>query len=105
MIGASRLPVGAPSTAQQNANAATTSLSYRGVLGFRGRTIRGFRACASGMAHFELGPGCTLKAVAHRTVEELWYVLHGRGEMWRKQGEREEVIPMEPGVCLSIPVG
>jgi len=29
----------------------------------------------------------------------------GRGEMWRKQDDREEVTPMEPGVYLSIPVG
>jgi mannose-6-phosphate isomerase-like protein (cupin superfamily) len=57
------------------------------------------------MAHFELAPGSTSIAVSHRTVEEIWYVLHGRGEMWRKQGERQEVVPMEPGVCLSIPVG
>jgi mannose-6-phosphate isomerase-like protein (cupin superfamily) len=57
------------------------------------------------MAHFELAPGSTSIAVAHRTVDEIWYVLHARGEMWRKQGERQEVVPMEPGVCLSIPVG
>jgi mannose-6-phosphate isomerase-like protein (cupin superfamily) len=57
------------------------------------------------MAHFELGPGRTSGAVAHRTVEEIWYVLKGRGEMWRKQGQREEVVPLEPGVCLSIPQG
>jgi mannose-6-phosphate isomerase-like protein (cupin superfamily) len=58
-----------------------------------------------GMAHFELGPGQTSAAVAHRTVEEIWYVLRGRGQMWRRQGGREEIVPMEPGVCLSIPVG
>jgi mannose-6-phosphate isomerase-like protein (cupin superfamily) len=58
-----------------------------------------------GMAHFEIGPGQTSSAVAHKTVEEIWYVLKGRGEMWRKQGDREETAPMEPGVCLSIPVG
>jgi len=57
-----------------------------------------------GMAHFELGPRRTSRAVAHRTVEEIWYVLSGHGEMWRKQGEREETVPMEPGVCISIPV-
>jgi mannose-6-phosphate isomerase-like protein (cupin superfamily) len=57
------------------------------------------------MAHFELGPGQTSRAVAHRTVEEIWYVLKGRGEMWRKQNDREELVPMQPGVCLSIPVG
>lgn len=58
-----------------------------------------------GMAHFELGPGRTSGAVAHKTVEEIWYILSGRGEMWRKQGDREETVPIDPGVCLSIPVG
>ena len=58
-----------------------------------------------GMAHFELGPGRVSKAVAHRTVEEIWFFLSGRGEMWRKQGAREEVVPVEPGVCLTIPCG
>jgi len=58
-----------------------------------------------GMAHFELGPGRTSRAVAHKTVEEIWYVLGGRGEMWRKQEAHEEIVPMEAGVCLTIPVG
>jgi mannose-6-phosphate isomerase-like protein (cupin superfamily) len=58
-----------------------------------------------GMAHFELAPGETSTAVAHRTVEEIWFVVAGRGEMWRKQGEREEVTPLEPGMCLTIPLG
>jgi mannose-6-phosphate isomerase-like protein (cupin superfamily) len=57
------------------------------------------------MAHFELAPGRTSIAVAHRTVEEVWYVLRGRGEMWRRQGERAEVVSLEAGVCLTIPVG
>ena len=58
-----------------------------------------------GMAHFELGPGKTSRALVHRTVDEIWFVLRGRGEMWRKEGDRDEVVPMEPGVSLSIPVG
>jgi len=57
------------------------------------------------MAHFELPPGQISTAVTHRTVEEIWYFLTGRGEMWRKQGEREEVVPVEAGVCLTIPLG
>jgi mannose-6-phosphate isomerase-like protein (cupin superfamily) len=57
------------------------------------------------MAHFEIGPGRSSSAVAHRTVEEMWFVLRGRGEMWRKQGDQEEVVSLEPGVSLSIPVG
>jgi mannose-6-phosphate isomerase-like protein (cupin superfamily) len=58
-----------------------------------------------GMAHFELPPGQTSTAVTHRTVEEIWFFLTGRGEMWRKQNGREEVVPVEPGLCLTIPLG
>lgn len=57
------------------------------------------------MAHFQIGPGEVSRAIAHRTVDEIWFVLHGRGEMWRKQGEQEQSVSLEPGVCLSIPVG
>jgi len=57
------------------------------------------------MAHFELPPGETSIPVTHRTVEEIWLFLSGRGEMWRRQGDREEVVAVEPGVCLTIPLG
>ena len=60
---------------------------------------------AGSMAHFELGAGKTSRAVSHRTVEEIWYVLSGRGEMWRKQDQREETVTLEPGICLTIPAG
>lgn len=58
-----------------------------------------------GMAHFALAPGQTAKAVTHRTVEEIWFILTGRGEMWREQDGREEIVALEPGVCLTIPLG
>jgi mannose-6-phosphate isomerase-like protein (cupin superfamily) len=58
-----------------------------------------------GMAHFELAPGETAKAVCHRTVEEIWFILSGTGEMWREQAGRGEVAALTPGVCLTIPVG
>jgi len=58
-----------------------------------------------GMAHFEIGPGQTSTAVTHRTVEEIWFFLSGSGEMWRKQAGREQVVPLERGVCLTIPLG
>ena len=60
---------------------------------------------AGGMAHFELGSGRTSIAVTHRTVEEVWFVLSGRGEMWRKQEQRDEVVSLEAGTCLTIPLG
>ncbi len=58
-----------------------------------------------GMAHFELGPGLTSRAVAHRTVDEIWYFLTGRGQMWRRQADRAEIVDVFPGVCISIPLG
>jgi mannose-6-phosphate isomerase-like protein (cupin superfamily) len=57
------------------------------------------------MAHFRLAPGLTSVAVTHRTVEEIWFFLSGCGEMWLLQGEREEIVSVEPGVCLTIPQG
>jgi mannose-6-phosphate isomerase-like protein (cupin superfamily) len=57
------------------------------------------------MAHFELPGGRTSAAVTHRTVEEIWFFLSGHGEMWRRQGEREEVVAVGPGLCLTIPLG
>ena len=57
-----------------------------------------------GMAHFELGPQETSVAVAHRTVEEVWFFL-SRGEMWRKLENREEIVPVDSGTSISIPVG
>jgi mannose-6-phosphate isomerase-like protein (cupin superfamily) len=60
---------------------------------------------AGGMAHFELAAGKVARAVTHRTVEEVWFIVAGRGEMWRRQGDREEVVSLEPGVCLTIPLG
>jgi mannose-6-phosphate isomerase-like protein (cupin superfamily) len=58
-----------------------------------------------GLAHFELAPGETSVAVAHHTIEEIWFFLTGRGEMWRKLGDHEQVVPVDPGVCITIPVG
>lgn len=58
-----------------------------------------------GMAHFSLAPGLVSRAVVHRTVEEIWYVLAGRGQMWRRQGDRTAVVDLHPGLCLTIPLG
>jgi mannose-6-phosphate isomerase-like protein (cupin superfamily) len=57
------------------------------------------------VAHFELGAGRVSRAVTHRTVDEIWYVIGGRGEMWRHQGDRESVVALETGVCVTIPLG
>jgi mannose-6-phosphate isomerase-like protein (cupin superfamily) len=57
------------------------------------------------MAHFALAPGAIAKAVAHRTIDEVWYVISGRGRMWRRHGEREEIVELRAGLSLSIPLG
>jgi mannose-6-phosphate isomerase-like protein (cupin superfamily) len=67
------------------------------------RVLLGLRS--GGMAHFELASRTTSIAVSHRTVEEIWFVLSGKGEMWRKLGNREEVVALSPGVTLSLPLG
>ena len=71
-----------------------------------GSEVRVLLRLASGsMAHFALGAGKVSRPIAHRSVEEFWYVLSGRGEMWRMRGEDEEIVTLAPGVCLTIPVG
>ena len=74
---------------------ATDGCDVRILLGLAGGT----------MAHFQLAPGATSSAVTHRTVEEIWFFLSGRGEMWLKQEGREEIVPLEREVCLTIPLG
>ena len=56
-------------------------------------------------AHFELPPGAVSRAGRHRTVGEIWYILEGHGEMWRRDGDLEEVVALTPDLCLTIPVG
>jgi mannose-6-phosphate isomerase-like protein (cupin superfamily) len=59
-----------------------------------------------GMAHFELGPSETAVAVKHRTVEEIWYFLRGRGQMWRRAPDGDEtVVDVRQGVSITIPLG
>jgi mannose-6-phosphate isomerase-like protein (cupin superfamily) len=58
-----------------------------------------------GLAVFSLQPDSVSKAVAHRTVEEIWYVLSGCGRIWRKLGQQEEIDEIDAGVSLSIPTG
>ncbi len=71
-----------------------------------GSEVRVLAATARGsMAQFRLPPGGVSKAVAHRSVEELWFFTAGHGRMWRKLGKREEVIDVAPCQSISIPVG
>jgi mannose-6-phosphate isomerase-like protein (cupin superfamily) len=57
------------------------------------------------MAHFALGPGRISRAVAHRSVEEVWYFIRGTGRIWRRAGAFEQVVEVRPGVSIGIPTG
>ena len=71
-----------------------------------GMDVRILAAGAKGsMAHFELAPGETSAAMVHNTVEELWFITAGEGELWRKLGDTEEITEVHPGLSFSIPVG
>jgi len=99
-----------PSSLQQKVNTmefSTTHLtSEPNHIAPDGIAIRVFPGLPQGgIAHFELAPGATSSAVSHKTVGEIWYFLAGRGQMWRRQGSREETVDVFPGVAVTIPQG
>ncbi len=71
-----------------------------------GSEVRILCATARGsMAQFVLPPHAVSRAVSHRSVEEIWCFLWGRGRMWRRLGEQEEIAEVGPGTSVTIPVG
>jgi mannose-6-phosphate isomerase-like protein (cupin superfamily) len=71
-----------------------------------GTAVRLLLSLAGGsMAHFELPSGAVSHAVRHRTVEEIWFVLSGRGAIWRHRDGQERIDPLAPGTSLTIPLG
>ena len=57
------------------------------------------------MAHGTLPSGHTSLAIRHRTVDEIWYVLSGRAEIWRAVDDSEQVVAVAAGDSLTIPAG
>jgi len=71
-----------------------------------GSEVRLLVRCREGsMAHFQLPPGETSVAVAHRTLEEMWYFLSGEGEMWRRseRSGEDETVAIRAGTAITIP--
>ena len=57
-------------------------------------------------AYFQLEPGEISRAVSHATVQEIWYIIGGTGQMWRRHNGREPTcVELQPGICLTIPLG
>jgi len=57
------------------------------------------------LVHCTLQPGAITRAVRHRTVEEVWLCLAGQGQLWRHCATEDEVVDLEAGVAVSIPLG
>jgi len=59
------------------------------------------------MVHCTLPPGQVTQAMQHRTVEEVWWCTAGTGQLWRCDlaTATEEVVELEAGVAVSIPLG
>ena len=76
------------------------------VIALDGSEVRVLCALPRGaMATFTLLPGAVSKAVAHRTIEEVWYFIRGRGRLWRKSGDAEKITEIGVGLSISIPIG
>ena len=59
------------------------------------------------LVEVELAAGRVSRPVRHRTVEEIWYFLGGRGRVWLRSADRsaERIETVEPGATLTIPTG
>ena len=76
------------------------------VLAPDGSEIRELVAVKGGsLVHCRLPPGGISRTVVHSTVEEVWYVVQGRGEVWRADENVDSVIDVAAGVALSIEAG
>jgi len=56
-----------------------------------------------GLCHCTLPAGKTSSPVSHPRVEEIWYVLEGQGEVWRKAAGDGVTVGVSPGMSLTIP--
>ena len=56
-----------------------------------------------------LPAGQVSKPVWYRTVEEIWYILEGSGQVWRcpptSRPDSVPPVPVSPGDALTIPTG
>jgi mannose-6-phosphate isomerase-like protein (cupin superfamily) len=65
------------------------------------------QAHQASMVEVVLPAGQVSRPVRHRQVEEVWYVLEGRGQVWRCPPDADPIsmaaTPVEPGDALVIP--
>jgi mannose-6-phosphate isomerase-like protein (cupin superfamily) len=63
------------------------------------------RLARGSMAQGTLAAGSTSRAIRHQTVDEIWFVLSGSAEIWRANPDVEEVVTVNQGDSLTIPLG
>ena len=57
------------------------------------------------MIHSTVPPHQVNRATVHATVTEFWYILEGRGEIWRDNGVESGVTLLVPGTSIDIVAG
>ena len=58
------------------------------------------------MIHSTVPPGMVGRACHFRSIDEYWFVLSGRGEVWRRARDgAESITELRPGVSVDIPLG
>ncbi len=66
-------------------------------------------ASKSSLVEVTLPAGQISRPVYHRTVEEIWYILEGNGQVWRSPpgagAASAPPQPVSPGDALVIPTG
>jgi mannose-6-phosphate isomerase-like protein (cupin superfamily) len=50
-------------------------------------------------------PAGKVSAPAWLDVAEFFYVWGGWGQLWRRRGDQERVVDLEPGTCVAVPAG
>lgn len=63
-------------------------------------------ATRASLCEVRLAPGAVSRPVYHRSVEEIWYIVEGRGQVWRSPpGVEADPVEVGPGDALVIPAG
>ena len=58
------------------------------------------------LIHSTVPPGMVGRACHFRTIDEFWFILSGKGEVWRRAPNgTESVTELRPGVSVDIPLG
>lgn len=70
-----------------------------------GSEIRELSKVSGGsLCHCTLPPKHITRPVKHKTIEEIWYCVSGRGKVWRKpRSGKSQIVTLRPGQSLTVP--